>query len=793
MTPSNDASSFRSPAMYDSAASIRLPKRGESPTGMGRSTTLPSRRSNSSLHSLYASTIRSSTSIPSSGSATPTASVIPGSVFSPGRQNGTQSPMNAPVGGSDELRSLILRGFAPHVAVHTSKDVDDIMHEKGFSGGFLELLRPFGESIPGKVAMIDSVRVTRAWGDFAIRFVAPTDGFKSQAVPGRSSLEGTNGTRESGRPSSHTIRTGGDLGQIEEVVERHLQYSEEYSNSPVEDYLNHKTASQPAETSESPFYTLFLKRTLSGIPLVPFETFSHPVSCVLAISSRHPSPIEELRRLYSSTSGGDYRLPQWVHQDYLRYYVLIHDDEEGDIAKSNTLFEQMKRHFGLHCHLLRLKPNRCIPSDDDSVEHPKCEWISAAEELAKIEKRETTDDIEDPTPYLYDSDVTALRTFTRELVVQSIIPHMERMAAQWNEHIASRRRGISGRFMSLSKRAWTPFSSSRTSSSPTASSSSSNYDSLQGFYRPEAPEALMRKLADFSFMLRDFKLALSTYTLLITDFNNDQAMLHYAAANEMAALSALMSTQPISSKTRTENIDNWLETALYNYNTRSSSPYHALRSTALGLELLRLRGSSAADDAARWGQRIIDANAKLVGGVGTALFQERISACYAARRGVGSMQLGSRRRKAGMWAALAADEWIKLEKPMQAEKNLDRAKAFYASRRPLITTANMDKEGEKEAIPLMPLKGMQEFLDAVYNDIVYLKFKYHRHDGEELESEVGEAAVVEEVSETLDIAPRSHRKSLIGGVVPAVQMDAGPLSPIRAKGEEVGFKDDNFE
>ena len=59
---------------------------------------------------------------------------------------------------------------------------------------------------------------------------------------------------------------------------------------------------------------------------------------------------------------------------------------------------------------------------------------------------EAADDITDPAPYLFDSDVTALRTFVRELVTQSIIPTMERNTATWNEQILSRRRGISGRF-----------------------------------------------------------------------------------------------------------------------------------------------------------------------------------------------------------------------------------------------------------------------------------------------------------------------------------------------------------
>ena len=221
---------------------------------------------------------------------------------------------------------------------------------------------------------------------------------------------------------------------------------------------------------------------------------------------------------------------------------------------------------------------------------------------------------------------------------------MERSVSTWNEQILSRRRGLSGRFMSLSKR-WTPFGSSRNSTSASPSSNS-NYDSLQGFYRPDAPEAIMRRLADYCFMLRDWKLALSTYDILRTDFQNDKAWRHYAGASEMAALSALMTPTPLSSKNRSENIDAWIDAASYSYTDRqrSAAPYYALRTLALSTELLRLRGSSAADDAARWATRILETG--LVGSIGHALVTERISASYSIRTGIGIYRLGNRRRKA---------------------------------------------------------------------------------------------------------------------------------------------------
>ena len=362
---------------------------------------------------------------------------------------------------------------------------------------------------------------------------------------------------------------------------------------------------------------------------------------------------------------------------------------------------------------------------------------------------------------------------------------MERAVAQWNEQVLARRRGISGRFMSLSKR-WTPFGSSRNSSSSSTLSANSNYDSLQGFYRPDAPEALMRKLADYCFMLRDWKLALSTFDILRQDFQNDKAWRHYAGASEMAALSALINTSPLSSKTRTDNIDAWIEAASYSYTDRqrSAAPYYALRTLALGLELLRLRGSSAADDAARWAARIIETG--LVGAIGSALFTERTAACYSIRTGLGAFKLGARRRKAALWAVLAAETWWRLDKALQAEKCLDLALRLYGQRSETADTNNAPLK--------LPYAEMQTYIDELRQQILGLRLT-NRGLTESMtdDAEEGEHSfAVEEATETLDTSPRAHRKSLIGAAAP-LPMDMGPLSPRLERGKEGEKASDNFE
>ncbi|KAK4218679.1 putativeTRAPP complex protein TRS85 [Rhypophila decipiens] len=636
---------------------------------------------NPSTASLFRSTLtppgsRSGSPAPStSGGRASPARTLSGSVFGSGGLKQSLLDTGAADNPGDPL-NLILKSFVPHIAIHGSEDVNDLVREKGFSNGLWELLRPFGERIQGKVNIRDSVGLSRSWDDFSVRFTRFGDGVEAPEPLSGSVLRSPPGTAN-GSVKTDLLSDGNPgtnlIAQVERVVDRHLSYAEEASTGN----LSPTTPTRPGLdlNATSPYYALYLRRLLSGIPLACHESFSHPVASVMAISSRNPSPIEALRKLYVETSQGEHRLPVWVDGEYLRYYVLVHDEEQSDITKSMALFDQMKRHFGLHCHLLRIRSSQSAETDDDSIPLPRSDWMTAAEELSDIQRSEDEEeDFQDPTRYIFESDATAIRTFIREMVTQSVIPTMERNVSVWNDQVASRRKGLSGKLMSFGKR-WGAFGSSSRNS--TSAAGGSNYDAAGGFYKPDTPEAIMRRMADYAFMLRDWKLAMSTYDLLRTDFQNDKAWRYHAAANEMAALALLIMPQNMSSKTRLETINQMLDQAFYSYHTRCNSLYGTIRCLILALELLRLRGGSGIDEAVRWGVRVLDA--RLMGPVGNALLKERMAICFAAKTGVGSQAWGSRRRKSALWSVLGAEAWISQGKYLQAQKCLNDARRMYSS------------------------------------------------------------------------------------------------------------------
>jgi hypothetical protein len=641
-----------------------------------------------------------------------------------------------------------VRAFSPVVAVYASEDTDELARSKGFNG-FAQMVRPFGERIIGKVVVRDSVGASRAWDDFGIYLL--------------------------------------DIGQIVQQATMPVVTNAEGLEELLQRYIDDSADDEDARTGQmSPYYKIFLSRLLSTKQVSPHETFVHPVACVIAISSSEPTPIERLRHLYQQTSQGNRALPSYANPEYLRYYVLVHDEDRDDFTKSSALFDQMKRHFGLHCHLLRIRSQVCLPSDDGSVEVPACEWYSPADDIARLE---SADNLLDASPHLHDSDIQSIKAFVRELTAQSVIPHMESQISLWNDQVASRRRGISGRFMSLSKR-WgglsLPTSRSGTPIPTPQAGQSGNYDSLNGVYRYDTAEALLRKLADFAFMLRDYKLAASTYELLRADFANDKAWKYLAGANEMCMAASLLNPLGATAKTfKVETFDQMLETSTYSYLTRCQDPGATLRAVMIGVELLKVRGRTASQVATKWAIRVLEMGLVSPGGAGHVLVSERVASCFAGQVGSG---MGTRKRKAALWNVMAADEWLKLGKAGLAGERLDEATRLYgeASRK------QTDLGG--------PFRDMSDFISQLQL-AVKIKLGQARRRGaseaerRQMDIEEEEDVQVETMAGEMEqLNVRGHRKTLSSVVNPLeVAMGMTPSSPTRTRQDPLMGRDDDFE
>lgn len=643
-----------------------------------------------------------------------------------------------------ECKRIISRSFGPGISVASSPDTEQLCRDMGYDS-LLDLLYPFGKKVSGRVTVRDSQSVSNPYDDFSVRFIpriysqeeikAPDVSMpQSSALHGASSVQQSPG---SGYMNSSLLsNTGSNSGPLtgNYGVSRQLFRLEDLE-SLLYEKMRHMGGNITDEVVNQ-MYLDFFSFILSSLPLSPFETFAHPVAGIIAISSRNDTPIDTLSALYKQSH--DPQIPDFINQEYLRYYVLIHDEQRDSLDKSVALFEKMKRHFGINCHLVRV--NRSTTDSDGS---------KSSENTSSLAP-DTTASTNSPTTSLHPDDENSIRIFVRELVVQSVVPFMERCISTWNDQIASSRRGITGRLFSASKKYFasstratsniissSPFSqsgfftpsnsSSPSPSPPIGSVVKGNFNSTFGSYAFNTPEGQLRKLADFAFMLRDYKLAYTTYDLLKRDFHNDKAWSHLAASQEMAAVSFLMYNDYLSSKARIEIIDTLLDSAVYSYISRCTLPTYALRCIVMTIELLGAINqtaaslkpsvsssvsSNASEGAAKWILKAL--NEKLLGRLGYVTLMERMSAMfskinqpnvrpYSPSPSISSslnskvdlsrptssassrtefekfIPSSGRSRKAAFWTLLAAREWYDAKQYERSMYCISKADDIYGS------------------------------------------------------------------------------------------------------------------
>lgn len=293
----------------------------------------------------------------------------------------------------EEPQKIIISSFSPRVAVFASEDTEALISDKGLTSGLCDLLRPFGEHVLGKVVIRDSVGVSRTWDDFAVRFISgdsKTPRWKSALARSQSSVninglanDPTTSSRDRpSRPSSDKQSSPVDL-----VVDQFIDSEATNPETGVNGENSYEKAHQNLSPTVSMAYCQYLRKLLASESLVPHETFSHPVAGIIAVSSRSQKPLETLRNIYANTRSEGKTFPDWVGAEYLRYYLLVHDDDTDDIMKSTALFDLMKRHFGLHCHMLRLRSTQCVESDDDSVAVAPCKWAPPEEDISHVKSQ----------------------------------------------------------------------------------------------------------------------------------------------------------------------------------------------------------------------------------------------------------------------------------------------------------------------------------------------------------------------------------------------------------------------
>lgn len=225
-----------------------------------------------------------------------------------------------------------------------------------------------------------------------------------------------------------------------------------------------------------------------------------------------------LADLYASTSPAavEARYP-FMDPNVLRYYVVLHDTRSSSVSRadSQALLDQVRKTYGIHCALLDI--HSWDPEAPPPLEGPPDTRPSSFDTL--WDPYLPPDEMGQGKVDMGERDAYHVRVFLRELVIMSLIPWIERNIQSWNESLAASRRGFTGRLFSAGRRFLSSNAANNNNKDPNHPHA---YDQKRGWYPYQANEAQTRKLADWAFVLRDYKLAGSMYELVRKEFTGDR-------------------------------------------------------------------------------------------------------------------------------------------------------------------------------------------------------------------------------------------------------------------------------
>ncbi|TKY89852.1 hypothetical protein EX895_001149 [Sporisorium graminicola] len=524
--------------------------------------------------------------------------------------------------------------LSPRVAVLSSPDVDRVIQLNAIPD-LPTLLRPFEFSVE-RLSVRTSQLETRICDRFPLRF-DPYSLFNSDAARAIGSPQSQAAPRPSAVGQSHEelldrvnhliatnikkwdaqvprpVSTTSESQQQQQQQQQQQskghddddEQREDRTQQPLDDMLEKLRRGSLQEFA--PWFDAVQQLVFGQRTIAKHESFGHPVAVLLAVSSASPDPMNDFAKLYEATSqASPFPGHPYINPDTLKYYVLIHDVRTSgtDLASSKEILEQVKKTYGLHCCMLTINS----ASDDRAT--PPAELTSLW--APYLPSMPTSPAPTSPTPgstssnvaaLLDEEDVKRIKGFIRELTAQSIVPFMERYVQHMGDHLANSRKGLTNRLFGASRKLFGGVASGSSgdksgggASTPGGLATSGGYDPHHDFYPCTSIEAQTRRLADFAFTIRDYKLAASMYDLGRKDFASDKANRHTAGATEMFGLSHLMIMY--TSRSAPIDVDSYLAQACCEYDLRSSARGSnpsvednlALRATLLYYEAYRMLG-----------------------------------------------------------------------------------------------------------------------------------------------------------------------------------------------------------
>lgn len=303
------------------------------------------------------------------------------------------------------------------------------------------------------------------------------------------------------------------------------------------------------------------------------------------VSTSHLDPLDQFQKLLLQThqqsqANTANRFPKWLFPNFVniyKYFVLLHDVQEGEIAKAHQIYENLKNNYGSsNCHLLQINSKQAQPvtsliqpEQSSNISNEFDPWLqyckfndlynnnsishSTLEESNLTQEENQADSIEHPLDgslnqiikpikrhgaCLALSDHDRIKTFLSEFLQRGLVPFAERTIKILNEQIQSKKSILKS--FSIPRKLFgsssTSLASKNASPGPVVAVSSSNLTSNSVNGSPVSTSAglvtitnnfinsnddfQLRRLADLAFMFRMYDLAYTSYHSCKKDFSN---------------------------------------------------------------------------------------------------------------------------------------------------------------------------------------------------------------------------------------------------------------------------------
>ncbi|CCC68472.1 hypothetical protein NCAS_0B03880 [Naumovozyma castellii] len=309
----------------------------------------------------------------------------------------------------------------------------------------------------------------------------------------------------------------------------------------------------PYELLKKSIYHSFFSLAISSTTILsPYECFNHPVVSLIAVDISLGQNYDDVRDLlvdFKNLNSSTHNFPIFMNtNDMLPVVLLCYDDQFIEQFETcQALTKKIKKQLFVECISLPLWKDS-YPSDPQVHLHQPV--MSSLEEMIYFlnQPKEVT------LPYEL---IQSIYNILDSLVYNLMIPFMKRKIAFWDETILQPRKSLfhGAKFL---KKFMTKTALTHQENLLTKDAQGNEY------FTSASSEFLMRKLADWSMMLSDFKTAYATYESLTHDLESFPK--YSASCLEWCAVSLLMGAQNIVTVKMLKNdINPLIEKALSTY------------------------------------------------------------------------------------------------------------------------------------------------------------------------------------------------------------------------------------